>query len=102
MQAVFLCFNFIALLYFTSYFIYLLLIYLLTIIYTIKISLMTRDAHVDNPRPINSRKYNAIRMDMMHEVSQFCQLTLHTLLFGTTALTDEANESIFKYVHKFI
>ena len=37
---------------------------------------------------------------MLNEVSQFCQPTLHTLLFGNMALTDEANESIFKYVHK--
>ena len=51
---------------------------------------------------LECRKYNAIRMDMLHEVSQFCQPTLHTLLFGNMALTDEANESIFKYVHKFI
>ena len=51
---------------------------------------------------LECRKYNAIRMDMLHEVSQFCQPTLHTLLFGNIALTDEANESIFKYVHKFI
>ena len=50
------------------------------------------------------RKYNAIRiwwMAMMHEVSQFCQPTLHTLLFGNMALTDGANKSIFKYIHKF-
>ena len=47
---------------------------------------------------LECRKYNAIRMDMLHEVSQFCQPTLHTLLFGNMALADEANESIFKYV----
>ena len=35
----------------------------------------------------------------MHEVSQFCQPILHTLLFESIALRDEANESIFKYVH---
>ena len=34
-------------------------------------------------------------MDMLHEVSQFCQPTLHTLLFGNMALTDEANENQF-------
>ena len=38
----------------------------------------------------------------MHEVLQFYQPTVHTLLFGNMALTDEANESVFKYVHKFI
>ena len=39
---------------------------------------------------------------MLHEVSQFCQPTLHTLLFGNMALTDEANESILSmYISLF-
>ena len=51
---------------------------------------------------LECRKYNAIKLDMLHDVSEFCQRTLHTLLFGNMALTNEANELIFKYVHKFI
>ena len=41
-------------------------------------------------------------MDLINEVSEFCTPTLNSLLFGNLALSDEANELIFKSVHKFI
>ena len=41
-------------------------------------------------------------MDLFNEVSEFCTPTLNSLLFGNLALSDEANELIFKSVHKFI
>ena len=47
-------------------------------------------------------RYNAIRVDLINEVSEFYTPTLNSLLFGNLALSDEANELIFKSVHKFI
>ena len=47
-------------------------------------------------------RYNAIRVDLLNEVSEFCTPSLNSLLFGNLALSDEANELIFKSVHKFI
>ena len=41
-------------------------------------------------------------MDLINEVSEFCTPTLNSLLFGNLALSDEANELIFKSVYKFI
>ena len=41
-------------------------------------------------------------MDFFNEVSKFCTPALNSLLFGNFALSDEANEFIFKSVHNFI
>lgn len=51
---------------------------------------------------LECNRYNIIRTDLLNEVSQYCNPTLHSLLFGDIALNDEANESIFKAVHRFI
>ena len=51
---------------------------------------------------LECNRYNAIRVDLLNEVSEFCTPTLNSLLFGNLALSDEANELIFKSIHKFI
>ena len=50
---------------------------------------------------LNVNRYNAIRVDLLNEVSEFCTPTLNSLLFGNLTLSVEANELIFKSVHKF-
>ena len=49
-----------------------------------------------------NNQYNAIKVDLFNEVSEFSTPTLNSLLFENLTLSDEANELMFKSVHKFI
>ena len=47
-------------------------------------------------------RYTNIRITMINSVRAYCNATLHTLLFGNSSISDEANECIFLAVQKFI
>ena len=46
--------------------------------------------------------FNDIRQDMLNEIISVTNPTVDILLFGNTALNDEANSFIFRSVQKFI
>ena len=50
----------------------------------------------------NNNLYGAQRNELFAAISQYCQVSMDTLLYGNNTLSNEINSDLFASVHKYI